>query len=123
MAECRLLSISRERQVTHPESSIRQRKDLRQRHRFRCEFTFPLLLWPGMPCSKEEYIETNSKESCEELYDQVMKGELFRFLQVDIHVPDELIDKFSKFCLLFVIDTIPEELIPRHMKEYQERNV
>ena len=50
-----------------------------------------------------------------------MKGELFRFLQVDIHIPNELIDKFSEFCLLFIVDTIAEELIPRHMKEYQER--
>ena len=50
-----------------------------------------------------------------------MRGELFGFLQVDIHVPNELIDKFREFCPLFVVDTIPEELIPRHMKEYQER--
>ena len=76
-----------------------------------------------MPCNLEEYVdpETSSKESCNELCDQVMKCELFRFLQVDIHVPNELIDKFSKFCLLFIMDTIPEELIPRHMKEYQGR--
>ena len=79
-----------------------------------------------MPCSKEEYIElshleTSSKESCEELCDQVMKGELFRFLQADIHFPNELIDNFSEFCPLFIVNNIPKELIPRHMKEYQEK--
>ena len=62
-----------------------------------------------MPCSKEEYIEMSLKESCEELCDLVMKGELFGFLQVGIHIPDELIAKFSEFCLLFIVD------------EYQER--
>ena len=73
-----------------------------------------------MPCGKEEYVETSLKESCKELCDQVLRGELFGFLQVDIHVPDELIDKFSEFCLLFIVDTIPNKLIPRHMHEYQE---
>ena len=50
-----------------------------------------------------------------------MNGELFGFLQVDIHVPDKIIDKFSKFCPLFVMDSIPAELIPSHMREYQTR--
>ena len=36
-----------------------------------------------------------------ELCNQVMKGTLFGLNQVDIYVPDELIDKLSNFCLLF----------------------
>ena len=85
-----------------------------------------------MPCGKEQYIEinfstsfamsfANPEELCKELSNQVMKGELFGFLQADIHVPGYLIDKFSEFCLLFVVDTISTELIPLHMKEYQNR--
>ena len=78
-----------------------------------------------MPCGKEEYVEAcpeiPSKESCEELCDQVLRGELFGFLQVDFHVPDELIDNFSEFCPLFIVDNIPNELIPLHIKEYQKR--
>ena len=50
-----------------------------------------------------------------------MKGALFGSLQVNIHVPNDLKERFSKFCPLFIMDTIPKEAIPRHMKEYQER--
>ena len=57
----------------------------------------------------------------EELCDQVIKGALFGFLQVDIHVPSDLKERFSEFCPLFIVDTILEEMLPRHMKEYQER--
>ena len=74
-----------------------------------------------VPCSKEECIETSSRKSCEELCNQVRKGELYRLWQVDIHIPDELTDKFSEFCPLFVADAVPKELIPRDVKEYQER--
>ena len=74
-----------------------------------------------MPCSKKECIEVDQLYDTEELCNQVMNGELFGFLQVDIHVPDKIIDKFSKFCPLFVMDSIPAELIPSHMREYQTR--
>ena len=50
-----------------------------------------------------------------ELCNKVMNRKLFGFFQVDTHAPDELTDKFSEFCLLFVVDSIPEELIPGHM--------
>ena len=50
-----------------------------------------------------------------------MNGKLFRFLQVNIHVQDELIDKFSKFCPLLIMDSIPDDLIPSHMHEYQTK--
>ena len=42
------------------------------------------------------------------------------FCQVDIHVPENLKEKFSKFPPLFVVDSIPEELVPEHMKKYQK---
>ena len=71
-----------------------------------------------MPCGKEQYVGVDQPNDMEELYNQVMNGELFGFLQVDIHIPDELIDKFSEFCPLFVMDSIPDELIPSLMHEY-----
>ena len=73
-----------------------------------------------MPCGKEQYIETSSV-NLEKLSNKVMKGELFGFLQVDIHILDELIDKFSEFCPFFFVDTIRNQLIPLHMKECQKR--
>ena len=49
-----------------------------------------------------------------------MKGVLFRFLHFDIHVPNDLKERFSELCLLFIMDTISEETISRHM-EVRER--
>ena len=61
------------------------------------------------------------EELCKELCNQTMKGEFFGFLQVDIDVPNELMDKLNEFCLLFIVDTILNELIPFYIKENQER--
>ena len=77
-----------------------------------------------MPCSKEEYVEVSWPQDSgvvEDLCNKVLTGELFGFLQVNIHVPDALQEKFSKFSTLFIIDSIPEDLVPQHMKDYQER--
>ena len=62
-----------------------------------------------MPCGKEEYVEVDQLDDMEELCNQVMNGELFGFFQVSIHVSDKLIDKFSEFCPLFIVDGTPEE--------------
>ena len=50
-----------------------------------------------------------------------MKDELLGFLQVDIHIPNELLEKFSKFPPLFIVDSIPKDQIHEHMKDYQEK--
>ena len=62
-----------------------------------------------MPCGKEDYVKmriSNSEELCEELCYQVMKGELFGFLQVDIHIPVELKERFHESCPLFIMDAV-----------------
>ena len=74
-----------------------------------------------MLCSKEEYVEVDRPSDTEESCNQIMSGELFGFFQVNIHIPGELIDKFSEFCPLCIMDNIPDELIPSHMHEYQTR--
>ena len=61
----------------------------------------------------------NRPNDREELCNQVIKGMVFSFFQVDI--PYEFIDKFSEFCPLFVVDSIPDELIPSQMPEYQTK--
>ena len=54
-----------------------------------------------MPRGKEEYTErSEGYRNTEELCDQVVSGELFGFLQVDIPIPNELIDKFITFLSL-----------------------
>ena len=50
-----------------------------------------------------------------------MNDDLFGFLEVDIHIPQGLRGKFSEFSPLFMVSSIPEDLVPTHMREYQER--
>ena len=68
-----------------------------------------------MPCSKESYVEVSNPQDSsviKDLSDKVMKNELFGFLQVDIHVPDELLEKFSEFSPLFIIEEVLKDQIP-----------
>ena len=74
-----------------------------------------------IPCGKEEYIEVENPSVIKNLCDKVIKDELFRFLHVDIHIPDELLERFSEFSPFFIVDSIPEDQIPQHMKDYHKR--
>ena len=71
-----------------------------------------------MPCGKEKVFHCEAGEK-DKLIQNVLNDKLFGFFQVDIEVPDQLRDKFSEFCPLFVISEVPEEKIPQHMKDYQ----
>ena len=71
-----------------------------------------------MPCGKEKVFKCNLGEK-DEIILKVLNDELFGFFEVDLEVPDQLRDKFSEFCPLFVISEVPEEQIPQHMKDYQ----
>ena len=74
-----------------------------------------------MPCGKEQYFEVEDPTAVEDLCNAVLNGNLFGYLQVDIQVPEQLKDKFREFSPLFVVDSIPRDLVPFHMKEYQEK--
>ena len=41
-----------------------------------------------MPSGKESYFEVSNPRIIKDLCDKVLTGELFGFLQVDIHVPN-----------------------------------
>ena len=77
-----------------------------------------------MPCGKGSYIEVSNPQDPREiknLCDKVLTDKLFGFLQVDIHIPNELLEKFSELSPLFIVDSMPEDQIPQHIKDYQER--
>ena len=82
-----------------------------------------------MPCGKEkvfhcdpgEKAEREQSESGAEIIQNVLNDKLFGFFQVDIEVPEQLLDKFSEFSPLFVISEVPEDQIPQHMKDYKIR--
>ena len=71
-----------------------------------------------MPCGKEKVFKCNLGEK-DEIILKVLNDKLFGFFEVDIEVPDQLRDKFSEFCPLFVISEVPEDQIPQHMKDYK----
>ena len=76
-----------------------------------------------MPCGKEQLIKVpspRSQRNIERLTKKVLNKTLFGFVQVDIEVPEELYEKFNEMSPLFVVDQIPENQIPEHMKKYQE---
>ena len=79
-----------------------------------------------MPCGKEKVFKCNpeakpeqSSEEKDELIQNVLNDKLFGFFEVDIEVSDQLRDKFSEFCPLFVISEVPEDQIPQHMIDYK----
>ena len=76
-----------------------------------------------LPCGKDTlvlnrrpYEEKRVKKFC----NRVVKNKVFGFAQVDIEVPEELYEKFEEMAPLFVVQEIPEELVPEHMKKYKK---
>ena len=71
-----------------------------------------------MPCGKEKVFHCDPEEK-DKLIQNVLNDKLFGFFQVEIEVPEQLRKHFSEFCPLFILDEVPEEQIPQHMKDYQ----
>ena len=49
----------------------------------------------------------------------MLNDKLFGFFQVDIEVPEQLLDKFSEFSPLFILSEVREDQIPQHMQDYK----
>ena len=71
-----------------------------------------------MPCGKEKVFHCDPEEK-DKIIQNVLNGKLFGFFQVEIEVPEQLRKHFSEFFPLFILDEVPEEQIPQHMKDYQ----
>ena len=71
-----------------------------------------------MPCGKEKVFQSEAGEK-DKLIQNVLNDKLFGFFQVDIEVPEQLLDKFSEFSPLFVLSEVPEDQIPQHMQDYK----
>ena len=71
-----------------------------------------------IPCGKEKVFHCDPEEK-DKLIQNVLNDKLFRFFEVDIEVPEQKRKRFSEFCPLFILDEVPEEQIPQHMKDYQ----
>ena len=77
-----------------------------------------------MPCGKDG-LAVNKKpfdqKKISKFLEDVLKGNVFGFAQVDIEVPHELYDKFSEMSPLFVVQEIPDRYIPEKMRIYKEK--
>ena len=77
-----------------------------------------------MPCGKDT-LDVNKKPFDQKriikFSEDVFKGKVFGFAQVDIKVPDELYDKISEMSPLFLVQEIPDRDIPKEMKIYKEK--
>ena len=71
-----------------------------------------------MPCGKEKVFQTNPEEK-DKIIQNVLNDKLFGFFQVDIEVPEHLLDKFSEFSPLFILSEVREDQIPQHMQDYK----
>ena len=71
-----------------------------------------------MLCGKEKVFHCDPEEK-DKLIQNVLNDKLFGFFEVDIEVPEQKRKRFSEFCPLFILDEVPEEQIPQHMKDYQ----
>ena len=77
-----------------------------------------------MPCGKDTLVvnkEPFDQKRIVKFSKDVLKGKIFGFAQVEIEVPDELYDKFSKMPPLFVVQEIPDRDIPEKIKVYKEK--
>ena len=77
-----------------------------------------LYLWcmtQDMPCGELIYIEVQDYDSFL-IYNQIISGELFGFVECDIYVKEEDFNKFSEFCPLFKNEEIPFEQLSDYMK-------
>ena len=75
-----------------------------------------------MPCRKEKVFQANPEGNLEEkdkIIQNVLNDKLFGFFQVDIEVPEQLLDKFSEFSPLFILSEVREDQIPQHMQDYK----
>ena len=77
-----------------------------------------------MPCGKDTLNvkkKPYDQKRMAKFSEDVLKGKVFGFAQVDIKVSDELYDKFSEMSPLFVDQEILDRNIPKEMKIYNEK--
>ena len=79
--------------------------------------------WKKMPESRESYArqpqsEDSPNTTMQTILDDVMSEKIFGFVECDIHVPEDLVDKFSEFPPIFKNTEITMTDIGDHMREF-----
>lgn len=68
-----------------------------------------------MPCGELKYFEVKDYDYFL-VYNQIINGELFGFVECDIYVKEDDYNKFGEFCPLFKNEEIPFEQLSDYMK-------
>jgi len=74
-----------------------------------------------MTCGRGRVIHYDSCRQEAEAFSlsrRVKEGEVFGFVEVDMHVPKPLWGVFEEMCPFFYNKTIPDECVPKHMTDY-----
>ena len=80
---------------------------------------YPSAMAKEMPCGKETVVHYEDPvQAAKELIPRMYSKRWFGFAEVDIEVPRDLWEKFEEFPPIFINQSIGEEGIPQHMKDY-----
>ena len=80
---------------------------------------YPSTMAKKMPCGKEfvEHYE-DPVQAAQDLIPRMYSKRWFGFAEVDIEVPQDLWENFEEFPPIFINQSVGEEGIPQHMKDY-----
>ena len=80
---------------------------------------YPSTMAKEMPCGKEfvEHYE-DPVQAAKDLIPRMYSKRWFGFAEVDLEVPQDLWEKFEEFPSIFINQSVGEEGIPQHMKDY-----
>ena len=84
---------------------------------------YPSTMMKEMPCGPGHITTYNNPEACALVLPQLVgTKEWFGFAEVDIEVPRELWPDFEEFPPLFINRSIPDNLVPQHMRDYLRKS-
>ena len=80
---------------------------------------YPSTMAKEMPCGKEFVVHyKNPMRAVPMLIENFYTERWFSFAEVDIEVPQDLWEEFEEFPPIFINQSVGEERIPQHMKDY-----
>ena len=80
---------------------------------------YPSTMAKEMPCGKETVVHYEDPvQAAKELIPKMYAKRWFGFAEVDIEVPRDMWEDFEEFPPIFINQSIGEEGIPQHMKDY-----
>ena len=80
---------------------------------------YPSTMAKEMPCGKETVVNYEDPlQAAKELIPRMYSKRWVGFAEVDIEVPQDLWEEFEEFPPIFINQSVGEEGIPQHMKDY-----